>query len=197
MESETTINSLYRRLHNFLGDLRYGRPLYGSTPSRYAHLGAHSTENSSYSSLSTIFDGAIRPDDVLVDVGCGRGRVINWWLSQGLHNRIVGIELDENIANETRHRLRRFDNVQIIAGDATEELPHDASLIYLYNPFGAGVMQSFKCRVKQMLVSSNRNVTRLVYLNCKHLDVFEHDPHCSIKKGEAVYPFAVIDISAA
>ena len=197
MTSETTVNSIYRRLRNLLGDLRYGGPLYGSTPSRFAHLGAHSTENSSYSSLKLIFDGAINPDDVLVDVGCGRGRVINWWLSQGLHNRIVGIELDESIANETRRRLRRFDNVQIIAGDATEQLPEDASLIYLYNPFDASVMRTFKRRVKETLVRSNRNVTKLVYLNCKHLDVFEQDPHCSIKKGDALYPFAVIEINAS
>lgn len=197
MQAETKVRSLYRRLHNFLGDLRYGRPLYGSTPSRYAHLGAHSTENSSYSSLKQIFDGVIKSDDVLVDVGCGRGRVINWWLSQGLRNRIVGIELDENIANQTRHRLRRFENVEIIAGDALEQLPRDASLIYLYNPFDALVMQFFKHRVKETLSRSNRNVTTLVYLNCKHLDVFEQDPHCSIKKGDALYPFAVIEVSAA
>jgi SAM-dependent methyltransferase len=194
MQSETKVNSIYRRLHNFLGDLRYGRPLYGSIPSRYADLGANSTENSSYLSLKQIFEGAIRPDDVLVDVGCGRGRVINWWLSQGLSNRMVGIELDENIATETRHRLRRFDNVEIIAGDAVEQLPQDASLIYLYNPFDARVMHTFKSRVKDILVHSNRNVTKLIYLNCKHLNVFEQDPHCSIKKGEALYPFAVIEI---
>ena len=32
---------------------------------------------------------AIKSSDVLVDVGCGRGRVINWWLSLGLGNKIV------------------------------------------------------------------------------------------------------------
>jgi SAM-dependent methyltransferase len=177
-------------------DLRYGRVLSGSVPTRYAHLGAHSTENSSYSSLDVMFEGRIRPDDVLVDIGCGKGRVINWWLSQGLCNRMVGIELDEQIAQQTRRRLRQFANVEIINGNAVSLIPEDATLLYLYNPFDADVMRSLKCRLKNILIQTNKTKITVVYFNCKHLDVFGCDPQCSIQMGEAIYPFAIIEIGS-
>jgi precorrin-6B methylase 2 len=74
-----------------------------------------------------IFVGRIEPNDVLVDVGCGKGRVTNWWLSQGLRNRMVGIELDPDVASATEKRLRRFSNVTILNEDATAWMPDDAS----------------------------------------------------------------------
>ena len=61
-------------------DLRYGGLLRGTLPNRFLHLGAHHAANTPYFILPIIFDGIIHDDDVLVDVGCGKGRVLNWWL---------------------------------------------------------------------------------------------------------------------
>jgi SAM-dependent methyltransferase len=183
-----------RRIQNFLLDIRFGRPLYGSEPSRYAELGAHSTENSSYSCLKKMFAGQIKVNDVLVDVGCGKGRVINWWLSQGLRNQLIGIELDEVIAAETQRRLSQFNNVRIIPGDATEMLPSESSIVYLYNPFDARVMLSFKSRVKSILYETGRKGITLIYSNPKHLDIFRSDPQCAMTLGKALHPFAIIQV---
>ena len=85
---------------------------------RFAELDAERSSNVTYYALSLIFKGeTIAPDDVLVDVGCGKGRVLNWWLSKRLPNRIVGLELDPEVAAHTRHRLRKYRNVTIITGD--------------------------------------------------------------------------------
>jgi SAM-dependent methyltransferase len=195
--TRSKIAKLRERVCNVLLDLRFGVPLYGSIPSKYQHLGAHSTENSSYSSLEVLFRNRISANDVLVDVGCGKGRVINWWLSKRLQNRLVGIELDAQVAQRTRTRLRRFSNVQILTGNAIDLLPDNATCLFLYNPFGAEVMHEFKCRLKQILVSGPTKKITIIYLNCKHVDVFREDDQCSIKTGFAGHPFAIIEMRTA
>src|SRR5262245_31735372 len=102
---------------NLAMDLRYGASLAGTAPPRAE--GTAAVVNSQYSVLPYVFGDRIRPHDVLVDVGCGKGRVINWWLSQGLRNRMVGIEHNPEIASATARRLRRFRNVTIVNRDAT------------------------------------------------------------------------------
>src|SRR5256885_3685560 len=92
-------------------DVRYRGLLNGSIPTRYAHLGAMEVASTDYDAMGAIFAGVIRASDVLVDVGCGKGRVLNWWLSRGYTNEIVGLELDEEVAEHTRRRLRRYRQV--------------------------------------------------------------------------------------
>ena len=116
-------------------DLRYGGALRGDIRSRYRRAGAYNVVNSPYSVLPHVFRGRIGPQDVLVDVGCGKGRVINWWLDQGLRNRMVGLEIDPAVASATARRLSAFGNVMIIHDDATTGVPDDATLLYMYNPF--------------------------------------------------------------
>jgi Methyltransferase domain len=155
---------------NLALDLRYGGSLAGTIDSRVR--GASAVTNSQYSVLPHIFADRIGPQDVLVDVGCGKGRVINWWLSQGLRNRIIGIELDAEVASAAARRLRRFANVSIVNEDATAWLPDDATLAYLYSPFGAKVMGRFKDHVAERFARSG---ITLLYWNPQFVDVFFAD----------------------
>jgi SAM-dependent methyltransferase len=165
-------------------DLRFGEILRGDVPTRFSELGAEKTSNVSYYALSLIFKNeAIAADEVLVDVGCGKGRVINWWLSKRLSNRIVGLELDPEIAVHTRERLRSYRNVTIIAGDAIENLPADGSLFFLFNPFARSVANRFKERVLQ---SARRDHIRIFYYNCVHVDVFENDARFSVEHRKLI-----------
>src|SRR4249919_4103205 len=71
----------FRRLsRNVVIDLRYGPFLGGTVSTRYRHEGAHPVGNSDYLVLRAIFEGRVQDGDLLVDVGCGRGRVLNHWL---------------------------------------------------------------------------------------------------------------------
>ncbi len=163
-----------RVVYNAAIDLRFGRPLTGAVATRFAHLGAKNTANSDYLALDPIFAGRIEPDDVLVDVGCGKGRVINYWLRH-YDNPIIGIELDPWIAADTRRRLRRFRNVAIIAGDAVDCLPREGTLFYLYNPFSAEVMQQFANRLAAIGTETGGQIC-VLYNNCKYLAPFADNP---------------------
>ena len=156
---------------NLAMDLRYGGVLAGTVGSR--RRGAASVSNSPYSVLPHIFSGRIGPTDVLVDVGCGKGRVINWWLSRGLRNRIVGIEIEPDVAAATARRLRRFPNVTILNADATTAVPDDATLLYLYSPFDQATMQRLKSDLERRF--GERGIVAL-YWNPQFVDVFEDDP---------------------
>ena len=157
-------------------DVRYGRVLSGTVRAREADVGAADVVNSPYSVLPHVFAGRIRATDVLVDVGCGKGRVINWWLSQGLRNRLIGIELNPAVAAGTARRLRRFDNVTIVNADATTAVPDDATLLYLYSPFDRATMRRLKSDLEQRF--SSRGITAL-YWNPEFVDVFADDPRWS------------------
>jgi SAM-dependent methyltransferase len=149
-------------------DQRYGGHVGGRTETRFGHLGAKATDNIAYRVVSDAMTAvSVSPEDVLVDVGCGRGRVLNWWLSRGLRNRLVGIEIDPDIAAEVRHRLRGFPNVEILTGDAVDLTPPEASICFLYHPF-----QEPLTRIWRDAVVARQRAPRLtiLYVNPQCLD---------------------------
>lgn len=182
-----------------LVDLCHGGFFGGTQKTRYGHLGAHDTASSFYFVLSRLFGKyPVKESDVLVDVGCGKGRVISWWLRKGYKNRIIGIELDEIVAERTRKTFRNFRNVEILCGNAVESIPEGGTLFYLYNPFNAAVMNEFKEQLKNACVRSDE--VRIYYVNCEFLDVFRGDGYWSIRTNyEAVrhdpeWPVRELDI---
>jgi hypothetical protein len=166
---------------NIVRDLRFGKPLGGTVRTRYAHLGAHDVGNADYDDLAILFAEAdVRPDDVMVDVGAGKGRAINWFVDKHPRNRVVGIELDPEICAETAKRLRKFPQVTILCGDAVDLLPADGTLFYLFNPFDESVMARFRDRLAA--VRSGRGRSRVVYYNYKALQLFEDDPRFAVRR---------------
>jgi SAM-dependent methyltransferase len=160
-------------LYDLYWDWRCGGWTGGVIESPYRRQGARSTQSTRYAVLRRVFrQVAIRPDDVLVDVGCGKGRVIAWWLALGCRNRIVGLELDPRVAAATAARFAAAANVAVVAGDALEHLPADGTLFWLYHPFEEPVLRAFRDRLKEVC----RGEVRLVYNQARHLDVFREDP---------------------
>lgn len=135
-------------------DLRFGAFLGGSIRTQFREQGACDTSNTDYGVLPHLFQHvSVTENDVLVDVGCGKGRVINWWLSRGIRNQIIGVELDPIIADATRRRLRRFSNVSILAGSILNLLPSEGTLYYLFNPFEPWVVMAFRDTIIERAVN--------------------------------------------
>jgi len=176
---------ILRSCKNALTDFRYGG--FSGGYIRNPAPGAHGTGATDYAIMSQLFDGRIHPDDVLVDVGCGRGRVINWWLSQGLANRIYGLEQLRDVGEATRRRLRPYKNVTIIIGDAIDHLPDDGTLFYLFNPFDERIVRRFADRLWRL--AEGKRVT-VIYFAPVHLDVFKVALCWRIKELEVRVPSA-------
>jgi trans-aconitate methyltransferase len=114
----------------------------------------------------------IRKKDVLVDVGCGKGRVINYWLSKKLENQIYGLELDNKIAEQTAEQFSKRENVTIIEGDAVSNIPLSGTIFYFYNPFSAEKVEQFEERLSELFPNK---AIKVVYYNPKSLHVFCND----------------------
>lgn len=173
-------------------DLRLGR-FTATLP--FVHSG---TRNSDHRVLRAVFTGNVRPGDVLVDMGCGRGRVLSHWLQHHPGHPVFGIELDTALAASTAARFAKFDGCQIIQGDAVSRLPSDATLLFLFNPFDRETVDRLRVELESRPMTDPP--TRLLYSNPVHVEVFADSDVWSIEQrelgGGSVVPFhavAVID----
>ena len=136
--------------------------------SRHEHLGAYHATNSPYEDLDRVFAGvAVGPRDMIVDVGCGKGRSLNWLIDRFPENPIVGIELDPELCKGTAHRLRRRTNVTVLCGDASTLIPPEARVFYLFNPFDETVTARFAAALR-----ARGKPATIVYYNAKFLEPF-------------------------
>jgi hypothetical protein len=188
-----------RITHNAYWDWRFGGSCGGQKISSFP--GANATQSSEYMQLRLLFKPERLPisqADVLVDAGCGKGRVINYWLMCGYRNRMIGIEVDEEIANLARKRLKKYPNVTIITGNVLDNLPADATKFYLWNSFQAEMMMRFKARLLDTY--RQRGDVTLIYYNCEELHAFEDDPSWIIERVEGevdlAFPSAIIRMNA-
>ena len=156
-------------------DHKYGGWCGGIIRSPYPQLGARGTQSIHYWQLMKLFrEVPIRETDILVDVGCGKGRVINYWLHMGCNNPIIGVELNEKVAEWTRERLKGYPNVTIICGNILNHIPSGSTLFFLYNPFLEPIWRDFKAALEQK--DQERSDVRVLYHHCLHRDVFDNDP---------------------
>jgi Histone methylation protein DOT1 len=113
----------------------------------------------------------VRPDDVFVDFGSGKGRVVYLVARNYRFKRVVGIELTEElneIAREnlarSRSRLRCRD-VELITGDATQvPIPSDMTFAYFFNPFVGETFRTVLDNICRSLDELPRRLT-LIYAN--------------------------------
>lgn len=158
-----------RLLTNLMSDLRYGGTFLGGTrKSRAADLGFYDTANSSYAALRQIFGGRVERGQRVVDVGAGKGRVINFLLSLDLDLEIIGIEVDPAVAAATHTRLQHYPDVRIVMGDARQCLPEAFDLLYMYNPFALPIMADFERKLRG-------RARKILYYNPLHLEPFMND----------------------
>lgn len=185
MPLRSAVSELWRRGQSLFIDLRYGRPIGGAAkpkPQVYAELGAYGFTNTGYGLLAEMFEGHIAPDDILVDVGSGRGRVLNFWLHAGHRAPIFGLELDVQYARESARRLRGWPNVQVRQGDAIANLPAEGTLFFLFNPFNAIVMRSFRDALRQRAVDIR--LVRVIYYAPTCIEVWSEDPFWRVEVHE-------------
>jgi len=162
-----------RLIRNLFLDLKYGGFVGGVKKTPFPDVGAFDTANTDYAALPYIFKNIIEPNDILVDIGCGKGRVINWWLDNYPGHSMFGIEIDAEIAEMTASRLSAYQNVHVCPGSFIDNIPPGKLVIYMFNPFSCDVMENF---IKQLLsdMSAGRvdPRSRIVYYNPSCEDIY-------------------------
>ncbi len=120
-------------------DMRIGGVSLGAViPSRFPETGATQTQSTDYRLLDAMFeDVRLSDDDVLLDVGCGEGRVLSYLYLRGLCGKIIGVELDPEVAQISRGRLEGLESVEVITGNVFDrpDLITRATALFAFNPF--------------------------------------------------------------
>lgn len=157
-------------IKNFWIDMVIQRSfLGGRVKSIDSSKGIYDTVSTGYDAIHLIFFKyfKVSKSDIIVDVGCGKGRVFNYLLYKGLRNKMIGYEINEEVAVTTKKNLSRFKNVTILSEDIFNNFPSDTTLFYLFNPFNSTVMQQF---VDNMLKMKDKKPVILYYNpSCIHL----------------------------
>lgn len=189
------IKGLYRPkrvlqvIKNAILDFKYGGKYLGVTLANEDKINGYvNTGSSEYAWLKQLFSHFdIRREDVIIDAGCGKGRVLNWFLNQGIENKLIGVEVYPEIASFTRNRLKKYHQVEILTGCIGEDegLIDNGSIFYLYHPFRERLMSVFSEQLFKKIKmghypSGDRPI--IVYHNYVYLDVFEKNPIWKIKK---------------
>lgn len=106
----------------------------------------------------------VSPDDVLVDVGSGKGRVVLFAVHRYPFRRIIGVEVSAELHAVAERNLDTLDTerrsrVELCRGDVSHwPLPDDTTVLHLFNPFGAATLRAFLAEV----AASQRRRPRLV-----------------------------------
>jgi precorrin-6B methylase 2 len=134
----------------------------------------------------------VRPHDVFVEYGCGKGRVVFQAAKGYPFRRVIGVDIAPQLTAVARENIRRnreqlkCRDVEIVTADATEfEPPDDMTHAYFYNPFGGQVFERVIEKIVRSLDRNPRTVT-IIYCYPFHADVLERTgrfEHVRTSKG--------------
>jgi SAM-dependent methyltransferase len=121
--------------------------------------------------VGTLWDLGVRPPKfVLVDFGCGKGRVLIA-AAEAYFREVIGIEIAPDLVERAFENLRsyrgrgRLDSVQIHCGDAaTFRLPDRPLVAFLFNPFTGPVLEAVAANLARSYFARHRPMY-VVYLN--------------------------------
>jgi 16S rRNA A1518/A1519 N6-dimethyltransferase RsmA/KsgA/DIM1 with predicted DNA glycosylase/AP lyase activity len=161
-------------------DIRVARRSLGGTiESPYEARGVNKTQSTDYRVLKPIFkELCLKDTDSFLDVGCGKGRIIGYLLHRHFRGEIIGVELNSKIALFTSKRFKKHNNVHIITGDILENIPPQATILYLFNPFTEQVLEKLVTKIEKFI----RHPALLIYCNDVHRKILENRANWSEEK---------------
>jgi SAM-dependent methyltransferase len=131
--------------------------------------------------------GDIGADDVFLDMGSGKGRMLLQAAAEYRPRRVIGIEVSQELndvarANLDRNRTRlKCKEFELVTADALEyDVPDDVSIVFFNNPFVGEVFKGVIGRVGDSLDRHPRRL-RIVY---RH--PIEHDAVMATGRFELV-----------
>ncbi len=117
------------------------------------------------------------PDDVFVDVGSGKGKMLYYAAQRGFQ-QCIGIELSSALVPLAERNLRRLGlgaNVTLLQRDASQLSPAEiaaGTVFYLYNPFFEEVLNKFLETVANSQALHRRPV-KVAYCNARYASPFK------------------------
>lgn len=132
-----------------------------------------------YSSIMKILQRLrLQPDDVFVDIGCGKGRVVCCAALLNLR-KVLGVEIDEGLCEQARENAGRMRGrrapVEVVHAGAQEFDYRQCTAFFLFNSFGAATLEMVLSSIAQSLQANPRPV-RFAYVNPFHDELLASVP---------------------
>ena len=124
-------------------------------------------EPTPYSVLKRLADsGYITKRSVLLDYGCGKGRV-GFFLSHMTGCACIGIEVDEGFyraAKQNRKKAISGSRIKLVRRNAEGyEIPSKVNAIYFFNPFSVEILETVMERVRESTFKVPRRILFFFY----------------------------------
>ena len=124
-------------------------------------------EPTPYSVLERLANsGLIRKKDVVLDYGCGKGRV-DFFLSYQTRAKTIGFEYDERIfqaAVENQKNAVSGARTEFVLARAEEyEVPNEVTVCYFFNPFSIELLRKVMARIAESYYACPREITLCFY----------------------------------
>ena len=105
-------------------------------------------------------------DDVFIDFGSGKGRVVVLAARYHSFKRVIGVEISSDLnavarANVEKNRRRlKCKQVEVVTADVTAyEIPTDITIAYFYAPFTGTIFKSVVLKIQNVLkLRPERNI---------------------------------------
>ena len=124
-------------------------------------------EPTPYSVLERLADsGLIGKGDLVLDYGCGKGRV-GFFLAYRRLAKTTGIEYDERIhqlaLENRRTAITRVKPDFVLAGAEACEVPSQVNRCYFFNPFSTEILHKVMARILESYYESPREIFLFFY----------------------------------
>lgn len=127
----------------------------------------HPYEPTPYSVLERLAaSGLIGPGDLLLDYGCGKGRV-GFFLSYRTKAGTIGIEYDariyESALKNKKSALSKAKTDFVLARAEEYEVPPDVNRCYFFNPFTVEILKKVMARILESYYDHPRDIFLFFY----------------------------------
>ena len=121
-------------------------------------------EPTPYSVLERLADsGLIGNDDVVLDYGCGKGRV-GFFLSHQTKAKTIGIEYDERFYGNALENQKSGAKAEFVLTTAENyEVPEAVNRCYFFNPFSAQILHKVMARILDSYYENPREIFLFFY----------------------------------
>ena len=127
----------------------------------------HPYEPTPYTVLERLADsGLIGSGDVVVDYGCGKGRV-GFFLSHRTKARTIGIEYDARICRDAMENRKTAVSGRktdfILTRAEAYEVPPEVNQCYFFNPFSVEILHKVMARIMESWYADPREIFLFFY----------------------------------
>jgi Methyltransferase domain len=112
----------------------------------------------------------VRPDDVLADLGSGKGRVLMQAARRYRFKRVIGVELSPGLHEWAKSNLEASrgsakSRIELVNEDVLRwQVPDDLTMVYMHNPFLGELFSQAIDRLIEAVDRTGRPL-KLIYLN--------------------------------